>query len=95
MLASTNETMITPAARKMARFLAGKGVPSGRAKGMVSTPARVIAPRTPAKDIAATSRQLICGGVTPRRAARNMFQRSETHTHMNRSTARAAVMART
>jgi hypothetical protein len=48
MLASTSDRMMTPDARKMARSGAGKGVPSAKVSGMVRTPARVEAPRTPA-----------------------------------------------
>lgn len=95
MLASTSETMITPAARKIARLRAGKGVPSDSANGRVSTPARVMAPRTPATEVAAISRQLTGGAGWPRRMARAMFHFSENHAHTKRRTARAAVIAST
>src|SRR4051812_39754870 len=50
--------MITPAAIRMQSFRAGNGDPFGIASGNVKTPARVIAPRTPANDTAAASLRL-------------------------------------
>src|SRR5438552_2445776 len=56
-LATTSDRTITPAARQIARARAGNGEPLGIASGSVRTPASVTAPRTPARDTAATSRQ--------------------------------------
>lgn len=58
MLATIREVMITPMARKIASSREGKADPSLMASGKVRTPASVVAPRTPQKDMAATIRQL-------------------------------------
>lgn len=85
--------MITPAARKIARSRAGNGVPSDSMSGSVSTPASVIAPRTPATDIAA----MTCGGTgaRPPGLARNSVKRPETKIQPKRSAAKPKLIAST
>ncbi|MNE09105.1 hypothetical protein D3C80_1017730 [compost metagenome] len=57
-------------------------------------PARVMAPRTPANDMTATSRQPTLGGaLLPR--LRNRVNFSDVHTQTKRRVASAATMAKT
>src|SRR3546814_14294616 len=79
-LAATSDVMMTPIARKIARSRAGNADPSFMTSGRVNTHASVMAPRTPAKDIAA--RLLQSGSQRePPRLAR--VSRTELHTHVN------------
>jgi hypothetical protein len=87
--------MIVPAASKIARSRAGNGDPSFKLSGNVSTPASVTAPRTPAIDVAATSRQLGFVARRPWRVAVNRVKRNEAHTHRQRKAASAPLIART
>ena len=87
--------MIAPAASRIARSRAGKGDPSLKSNGRVSTPASVSAPRTPATEVAATSRKLGFGAVCPCRAAVMSVKRNDTQTQMKRKAASAALIART
>ncbi|GAV36695.1 hypothetical protein ROTAS13_04383 [Roseomonas sp. TAS13] len=82
-------------ARKMARSRAGKGAPSGDTSGRVSTPARVIAPFTPASAMTATRCQLGRSGERPFREACSRMNCTEIQTQAKRSAARPRVMAMT
>ncbi|KAG1585716.1 hypothetical protein G6F46_014826 [Rhizopus delemar] len=96
MLAPSSENRITDAARKITRSRAGNALPSGRNSGRVSTPARVIAPRTPATEVATTMRQFGASPRSrPRRRARSRFQRSDSHTHSRRSVISARLITTT
>ncbi|MNN10778.1 hypothetical protein D3C81_1237110 [compost metagenome] len=94
-LAPTSDTRITAAARKITRSRAGNGSPPGTISGRVSTPARVIAPRTPATDIASTTRPGVCVPFSPRMRALSRLQRSDSHTKVSRITTSMALMAST
>lgn len=64
-LAPSSDSTITAAARKMARPRTGNGLPSDISRGRVRMPASVIAPRTPASEVARSNRQLVFLALVP------------------------------
>src|SRR3546814_18694771 len=80
--------MMTPIARKIARSRAGNADPSFMTSGRVNTPASVMAPRTPAKDIAA---RILQSGSEREPPLLARVRRNEIQTHVNLSTARPSV----
>ena len=86
MLATTSEMTMTALARNTARSRPGKGSPPGSASGRVRMPARVMAPRTPASEVARIRRLRGMMPARPWRRAAAMDSRSETQTHTRRST---------
>ena len=88
------ERITSPAAMAIARSRAGNGAPFTK-NGRVRMPARVIEPRTPAKEV--TRRSRIAGSGVARAESERRFSRSRsrrfTQTQTKRSAMSAAVMS--
>src|SRR3546814_14500913 len=84
--------MMTPIARKIARSRAGNADPSFMTSGRVNTPASVMAPRTPAKDIAA---RILQSGSEREPPPLARVSRNDLQPHVHRSPASPKVIANT